>query len=116
MFPRDPYANPIDYEIQQEKAATLARTTEKLEASLAALATAERELAQAPSEALEALRARLLEEAAERLWYTVVQREAMGLTSHDALFETCRVPPLVRRRMGPRRRRHSLAGADQTRR
>ena len=104
MLPRDPYANPIDYEIQQEKVATLVRTTDRLEAVLAALAAAERDLAQRPSEALQALRTTLLEQAAEWLWYAVVQREAIGLTSHDALYETYRVPTAVRRRMGPRRR------------
>jgi hypothetical protein len=105
MVPRDPFANPIDYEIQQEKAATLARMAEKLEAALAALATVERELGQTPADVLQALRAKLLEEAAEWLWYLVIQREAVGLTSHDALFEAYRIPPAVRRRMGPRRRR-----------
>src|SRR6185436_8134293 len=90
MLPRDPYANPIDYEILQEKAATLARTSEKLEAALAALAAVERQLAEAPGEELQGVRAQLLEQAAEWLWYAVVQREAVGLTSHDALFETYR--------------------------
>jgi hypothetical protein len=51
-----------------------------------------------------ARRASLREEAAEWLWYVVVQREAMGMTSHHALFETYRVPPLLRRLMGPRRK------------
>ncbi len=105
MLRRDPFADPIEYEIQQEKAATLGRVTDKLEAALAALAAVERELAQAPSEALHQLHGQLLGEAAEWLWYAVVQREAIGLTSHDALFETYRVPAPVRRRMGPRRRR-----------
>ena len=31
----------------------------------------------------------------------VVQREAVGLTSHDALFETYRVPPAVTAADGP---------------
>ena len=108
MRPRDPYANPIDYEIQQEKAATLGRMSDKLQAVLAALADTERALARTPGDnVLGERRGRLLEEAAEWVWYLVVQREAIGLTSHDALFETYRVPTLVRRRMGPRRRRGS---------
>jgi hypothetical protein len=105
MLPRDPWANPIDYEIQGEKAATLGRVADKLQAALAALAAAEG--APAGTAENDLAHARLLEEAAEWLWYLVVQREAIGLTSHDALFETYRVPPLVRRRMGPRRRRRS---------
>ena len=91
---RDPDANPIDYEIIEEKAATLGRVTARLEATLAAL-----EAAEDP-----ALRASLREEAAEWLWYVVVQREAIGVTHHDALFEAYRIPPAIRRIMGPRRK------------
>lgn len=103
MAERDPFANPVDYEILEEKAASLVRVTRELEAALAALARAEQEIAATPSPGAELLAARggLRERAAEWLWYVVVQREAIGVTSHDALFETYQIPPDVRRRMGP---------------
>ena len=106
MGERDPFADPIDYEIIEEKAATLGRVTARLEAALAALEAVEHEVAGGSSPPAEALarRATLREEAAEWLWYVVVQREAMGVTHHDALFEVYRVPGVVRRFMGPRRK------------
>jgi hypothetical protein len=96
---------PIDDEILEEKAATLARVAERLEAKLAALEAVEREMGPEPSEEALARRVTLREEAAEWLWYLVVQREAVGVTQHDAVFETYRVPGEIRRLMGPRRRR-----------
>jgi hypothetical protein len=106
MSGRDPFASPIDYEILEEKAATLARVTARLEAALAALEALDGEIARAEAPSAETLaqRANLLEEAAQWLWYVVIQREAVGVTSHDALFEAYRIPPQVRRLMGPKRR------------
>jgi hypothetical protein len=110
----------IELEILEEKAATLARATAKLEATLAALAALDETPAAQPTgtgaapdpapaapTAAEAARQRddLVREAAEALWFVVVQREAIGLTSHDGLYQTHPVPDLVRRLMGPRRRR-----------
>ena len=103
---RDPFA--IEHEIEQEKAATLGRVGDRLEAALEALGAAERELSQRPGDGvLRDLRDQQLEQAAEWLWYLVVQREAVGMTSHDALFEAYGVPAQVRRRMGPRKRGRS---------
>jgi hypothetical protein len=88
----------IELELLEEKAATLARAAEKLEAALAALAAAETDPAATPGAA------ELIEEAAEALWFVVVQREAIGLTAHDEVFRIYGVPDRVRRFMGPRRR------------
>jgi hypothetical protein len=88
----------IELELLEEKAATLARAAERLEAALAALAAAETDPAATPG------RAELIEEAAEALWFVVVQREAIGLTAHDEVFRIYGVPERVRRFMGPRRR------------
>lgn len=51
-------------------------------------------VAQAEHDQLEA-------EAAQALWYLVIQREALGLRSHTNLFELYAVRANVRRRMGP---------------
>jgi hypothetical protein len=66
----------IEQEIVGERAGALGRAVETLERALA--------------------------EARERLWFVVVQREALGLTQHDVLYEVLRVPLEVRRGMGPR--------------
>jgi len=82
----------IRKQILGEKTSALARAVRALEAALA-------ELARAPA----AARADALAEAAERLWFVVVQREAMGLLRHELVYETLRVPRAVRLGMGPRR-------------
>ena len=89
----------IQKEIRSEKAAALAHAVEALESALRALAGHDAGGGRRP-----ALREELVADAAERLWYVVIQREAMGLLRHDVLHEVLRVPAEVRRAMGPRRR------------
>jgi len=86
----------IERQLAGERANALARVTEALERALAELARGHRELR---------MRQLLLDEAAERLWFLVVTREAVGLTRHETVYEVLRVPMEVRRRMGPRPRR-----------
>lgn len=83
-------------QILGEQTSALALATRALEAALA-------DLAEVPEGALGA-RVDALVEAAERLWYVVVQREALGLLRHEVLYEVLRVPAEVRLRMGPRPR------------
>jgi hypothetical protein len=101
-------ALPIEKELVAEKAAALGRAGEILAASLAALRQAEAALAAAPPEQLAALRLRRREMrdlAAERLWYVLVQREAVGIFQHEGMLREQRVPPEVRLLAGPRPRR-----------
>ena len=86
----------IERELAGERAGAMARAVDALEAALEALQGAA---------GSRALRQHLLEQAAERLWFVVVQREAIGLTRHEVLYETLRVPAEVRRAMGPAPRR-----------
>ncbi len=95
----------IQRDLQAERAAALARATEQLEAALAGLAAADAALAAAPSAAARALRREALEHAAERLWFLVIHREAVGLRRHEDLHEALRIPGEVRAAMGPRPRR-----------
>lgn len=106
---RDKSQNPLEEEILAEKAASLFRVTARMEASLEALRSLDRELASTPSPppAKRQARARLLEEAAEWVWYFVVQRETLGLANPDSVFELYEIPHEVRQRMGPRRGRSS---------
>ena len=94
----------VTQELLSERASSLSRATARLEAALAALARADAAAAAAPSPARRAAREEALVEAAERLWFVVIQREAMGLRRHEVLYEVIRVPGEVRGRMGPRRR------------
>jgi len=90
----------IEKEIRSEKAGALARALEALEAALEALARFDAAPRAGP---VAALRADLVADAGERLWFLVIQREAMGLMRHDVVYEVVRVPVEVRRAMGPRR-------------
>jgi hypothetical protein len=48
-------------------------------------------------------RERLLNEAAEALWYLIIQRELMGLSGEERVCRDYRVPQAVRARLGVRR-------------
>ena len=101
----------LDGEIASEKAGSLARAGERLEAMLAALrafdaATPTPPPASAPTELTIAAahrRDELVAEAAEALWYLLVQRDAIGPTRHEQIFAIYAVPADVRARIGPRR-------------
>jgi hypothetical protein len=95
----------LDYEIAQEKAASLGRMGRRLEAALAALAAfdaAPRDAATAAGPDGKGSRPALVAEAAEALWMLAVQREAVGLCSFSALLRDYAVPAEVADRMGPR--------------
>ncbi len=93
-------------EIQGERASSLAHVTRRLEAALLELEQAGAALAGRPGDrTLAALRRDALLHAAERLWYVVIHREALGLTRHDVLDEVYRIPREVHLAMGPRRGR-----------
>jgi hypothetical protein len=88
----------------------LAVAAERLEKALADLEAAHRAFEAAPgsdaaarhelAEKHQALRAH----AAERLWFLLVQREALGLTHHENVLAFYRGPPALRRVAGPRLR------------
>jgi hypothetical protein len=97
--PRQPGAAfGLDYQIAQEKAASLGRMGRRLEDALAAI----RAFDAAPRAASSpAQRARLVAEAAEALWMLVVQREAVGCNDLPSLLRDYGVPREVAIRMGP---------------
>ncbi len=105
MSPKLDAHDAIQRDLRAERAASLARATERLESALAELAAAEAACAAAPTEVARAHRRDALELAAERLWYLVIQREAVGLRRHEEMQDFLRVPREVRAAMGPRRRR-----------
>lgn len=81
----------LEHEIAGERAAALGRIGRKLEASLVALAAHA-----GPG------RDDRVAEAAELLWFYIVQREVMGAYHHDDALAAYGVPAEVIRRMGPR--------------
>lgn len=84
--------NAIETELVGERASSLRRSFEALEKALAEL-----DRAIGPRDGL-------LAEAQERLWYLVIQREAVGLRRHEVLYDVLRIPREVRERMGPKPR------------
>ena len=73
--------------------------------SLEALNAFDRAAASAPQvDQHIAQRSELLEEAAERVYFVVIQREAMKLSYYEKFFEDYGVPEEVKARLGPKRR------------
>jgi hypothetical protein len=98
-------ALPIEHELVAEKAATLGRAGDRFAAALAALARLDEEIAREGADPARLGRRRELQaDAAERLWFLIVQREAVGLGHHEGIYQFYRVPPDVRAVAGPRRR------------
>lgn len=88
----------LDYEIAQEKAASLGRIGRRLEDSLAALKAFD---AAPCATGGAAQRARLVAAAAEALWMLAVQQEAAGCCDIPSLLREYAVPREVAIRMGP---------------
>jgi hypothetical protein len=88
----------LDYQIAQEKAASLGRIGRRLEDSLAALKAFDAAPCAAGGAAQ---RARLVAEAAEALWMLAVQQEAVGCCDIPSLLREYGVPREVAIRMGP---------------
>jgi hypothetical protein len=93
--PRNPSSRPsgldvFEYELVQEKAATLARLGRRATAALDALRAFD----------AAASRDELVAAAGEALWYYVVQREVCGFRDTDTLMRQLGVPREVRLRMG----------------
>jgi len=84
--------NPLEIELLEEKATSYFATVKKMQAAL-------REFDQAGA----GQRSELLAEAAERVWFFLVQREAMRLPFYKTIFADFEIPPEVQARIGPKR-------------
>ena len=84
-------------ELQEERAAALARISRRLERLLEQLQAAREQIARSPQEDrardIEAYR-ELRQQAVKYRWYLEVQREAIGLRHHHRLDEFYPIPPL----------------------
>jgi hypothetical protein len=98
--------NPLAVEVQQEMAAAYFAACRKMVDSLAALKAFDRAVA---SSTLDndhiKRRSELLEDVGERVYFVIVQREAMKLSCFEEFFENYEVPDEVRTRLGPRRQK-----------
>jgi len=98
--------NPLAVEIQQEMAAAYFAACRKMVDSLEALKAFDRAVVSSIQDNEQITRrSELLEEAAERVYFVVIQREAMRLSCFEEFLEDYEIPDEVRTRLGPRRRK-----------
>ena len=96
--------NPLAVEMQQEMAESYFAACRGMVGSLEALKAFDGAVASAPPDhAHLTRRSELLEAAAERVHFVVIQREAMQLSGYEKFFEDYEIPAEVRTRLGPRR-------------
>ncbi|MCI0745293.1 MAG: hypothetical protein L0Y58_07800 [Verrucomicrobia subdivision 3 bacterium] len=105
-MPFDDPDNPLALEIRQETAAAHFAACRKMVDSLETLKAFDHAV---PSAARDnerlTRRSELLEDAAERVYFVVIQRDAMKLSWYEEFFERYEVPDEVRMRLGARRRK-----------
>jgi hypothetical protein len=87
----------LDYEIAQQKAQTLGNLGQQVEQALARLRAFDAGVHGTESEPQ---RSTLLDEAAERVWAFMIQRELCGLRHWEAVVKNYGIPREVLNRMG----------------
>ena len=90
----------LGHEILSEKAAALGRAGAQAERCLARLKAHRAEPGPAGDEAGEALRGKLLKEAAEAVYAWFIQRELCGFRRHDQVIRDLAIPREVLARLG----------------
>src|SRR5688572_33020650 len=105
-MPLDDPDNPLAIEIRQEMAETYFAACRKMVDSLAALKAFDRAAGSVTRENEQiARRSELLEDVVERVYFVVIQREAMKLSGYEEFFRDYSVPDEVRTRLGRKGRR-----------
>ena len=105
-MPFDDPDNPLAIEIQQETAQAYFAACRKMVDSLDALKVFDGAAASSTRENEQITqRSELLEDAVERVYFVVIQREAMKLSGYEQFFDDYQVPGEVRTRLGTRRRK-----------
>lgn len=94
--------NPLAVEIRQEMANAYFAACKKMVDALEALRQFEREMPASSDSPQNTRRAQLLAEARERVFYVVIQREAMKLPTLEFFFENYEIPEEIRARLGPK--------------
>src|SRR5262252_5469561 len=96
--------NPLAIEIRQEIAASYFAACKKMVASLEALKAFDHAVASMKVNESMTRRSDLLEDAAEKVHFVIIQREAMNLSCFEKFFADYEIPDEVRRRLGPKRK------------
>jgi hypothetical protein len=97
--------NPLAAEILQESGEAYFAACRKMVDSLEELSSFDRELASLVLDDEQiARRSELLDNAAERVHFVLIQREAMKLSRSETFFEDYEVPAEVQARLGQRER------------
>jgi hypothetical protein len=98
--------NPLAAEIRQEMAEAYFAACRKMVDSLEALTAFDRAVVSSTLDNKQITRrAELLEEARERVFFVVIQREAMNFSCFEGFFKDYGIPDEVRTRLGPRRQK-----------
>jgi hypothetical protein len=96
--------NPLAVEIRREIAEAYFAACRKMVNSLEALEAFDHAVASSTLDNGQITRrAELLEEARERVFFVVIQREAMNLSCFEEFFKDYEIPDEVRTRLEPRR-------------
>jgi hypothetical protein len=94
--------NPLAVEIKQEMAVSYFAACRKMVDALEALKLFDtRQGSPRPNSNPDVGRLELLSRARERVFYVVIQREAMKLTNLEGFFETYEIPDEIRTCLGP---------------
>ena len=94
--------NPLAVEIHQEMAVSYFAACRKMVDALAALKTFDLRNVTVHLETTQAVeRDRLVATARERVFYVVIQREAMKLSTFDAFFDDYEISHEIRTKLGP---------------
>lgn len=97
--------NPLAIEIQQEASAAYFAACRKMVDALDALKAFDHGALLAPHNNQGAVqRTELLDTAAERVYFVIIQREAMKLFCSETFFEDYGISTEVKARLGPRRK------------
>ena len=87
----------LDYELREQKAQTLGTAARQVQQALAALRAFD---ARDPRSVEEDRRGALLDEAADRVWIFMVQRELCGFRNWEAVVRDYSIPREVLNRVG----------------
>jgi hypothetical protein len=90
----------LDYEIAQQKAQTLGGLGSQVEQALAKVRALEARGSEAHGPGRDARRSALLDEAAERVWAFMIQRELCGLRHWEGVVKEYGIPREVLNRVG----------------
>jgi hypothetical protein len=95
--------NPLQAEFLSEKASAYFSRVRKMQEALAALAQYDQSPLRATGPQSVAAREELLAEAAEQVFFFLIQREALRLPYYQELFADFDIPEELRNRLGPKR-------------